>query len=234
MNEIIPMTEWTKLKTSVIAKHKKVSNTATPKGKIKERPDGYSYVEDSYMSQKALELYGPTSFEKQWIEVVYTSTPQVLRVNNADEVHMVKSPEWILYAGLLSFVDEGMVRKETGVGGARVQYKREKPHTPDNIVDLDKVIKSARTNARKDAINRSMSIADDVYQREMDETPTMKEVEACNMLLHKTHLAKLLNETQVKAVNDALADPDITKAIILYYTDEMNKLLKKESKDGKE
>ncbi|KKN78296.1 hypothetical protein LCGC14_0351550 [marine sediment metagenome] len=235
MNEIMKSDEWESFKAIIIDKHKRISNKKTPKGKIEQRTDGYDYVKDSYIFQRALEEYGPSSFEDKWIHVVYTETPQVLKVNGKDEVHMVRSPEWIMFAGLFTFIDNGLTRKEAGVGASRIQYKKDQPHTPINIVDLDKQFKASRTQAKKDGIQRATNICDDVYQKIMDETPTTEEIRACNAAFGKVCKLKLLSMTQTKAVNDALRDQDSTKATILSYTVHMNELLnKKEKADDKE
>ena len=228
MNELIPVNEWDKLKSDIINKHKRISNKKTPKSKIEKRADGYDYVKDSYIFQKALEEYGPSSFEDKWIHVVYTETPQVLRVNGKDEVHMVKSPEWLLFAGVFTFIDNGLTRRESGVGGSRVQYKSGQPHTPDNIIDLDKQFKASRTQAKKDGIQRATNICDDVYKKVMDEEPTNDELAFCKVAFDKASELKLLDKTQAKNIDNALRDLDVTKQTILFYTDKMNELINKE------
>jgi hypothetical protein len=42
------------------------------------------------------------------------------------------------------------------------------PRTPENIVDLDKVVKSAITEAKKYAINRLTGIGDDIYGKRIE------------------------------------------------------------------
>lgn len=235
MNEIMKSSEWESFKATIIDKHKKISNKKTPKGKIETRADGYDYVKDSYIFQRALEEYGPSSFEDKWIHVVYTETPQVLKVNGKDEVHMVRSPEWIMFAGLYTFIDDGLTRKEAGVGASRIQYKSGQPHIPTNIIDMDKQFKAARTQAKKDGIQRATNICDDVYQKIMDETPTVEDIRNCEKVYTKAYRARLLNQTQGKAVRDAIHDKDTTKETILSYTTYMTELIiKKEKEDDKE
>jgi hypothetical protein len=87
------------------------------------------------------------------------------------------------------------IRKFHGVGGARIQYKKcpcvnrdnipgkprgmaykdcgichgqPLPHTPENVIDIDKNIKSANSGAFKYAINRLTHIGDDVYGKRLD------------------------------------------------------------------
>ena len=88
------------------------------------------------------------------------------------------------------------IRKFHGVGGARIQYKScpckynnknpqtgkatpmrscenchgtgSLPHSPENVIDIDKNIKSGNSGAFKYAINRLTHIGDDVYGKRLD------------------------------------------------------------------
>ena len=62
--------------------------------------------------------------------------------------------------------DNGVVREFFSPGSARVQFKRGKPHTAENVIDIDKKLASANTNAFKRAVNRLGNIADDVYRKQ--------------------------------------------------------------------
>ena len=66
-------------------------------------------------------------------------------------------------------MDTSVPRKFGSVGAARIQFKKGKEHTPENVVDIDKNIASANTNAFKRAINRLCNICDDVYRKQVED-----------------------------------------------------------------
>ena len=72
---------------------------------------------------------------------------------------------WCIVTGTLSVYDAGVPRTFSSIGAARVQFKRGEPHTAENVVDIDKNVASANTNAFKRAVNRLCNIADDVYHK---------------------------------------------------------------------
>jgi len=95
--------------------------------------------------------------------------------------------EWIVVSGELSVIDAGVKRSFFSVGAARIQYKAcscksrnngyplpdckvctgtgSLPHTPENVVDIDKNAGAATTNGFKRAVNRLCNISDDVYRK---------------------------------------------------------------------
>lgn len=85
--------------------------------------------------------------------------------------------EWVVGQVVLSIIDEHLlafginppVRRFYGVDSVRVQYKRDMPHTPENIVDVGDNCQSAVTGAFKRAINRLTHIGDDVYGKRIEE-----------------------------------------------------------------
>ena len=81
-----------------------------------------------------------------------------------DKSEMLGS-EWCIVTGTLSVYDAGVPRTFSSIGAARVQFKRGEPHTAENVVDIDKNVASANTNAFKRAVNRLCNIADDVYHK---------------------------------------------------------------------
>lgn len=117
-------------------------NQKTPAEKVKKRPDGYDYVESSFMdyeTKKFMPLYEYTllnvSWELGWINVI------------------------------VSLRDRITGNTELGAGAARIQVSRgvETPGFRD-VIDMSNNIKSALTNAIKNAQSR-FGIAADVYQR---------------------------------------------------------------------
>lgn len=114
----------------------------TPVEKVKKRPDGYDYVESSFMdyeTKKYMPLYEYTllhvSWEMGWINVI------------------------------VSLKDRITGNTELGAGSARIQVSRgvETPGFRD-VIDMSNNIKSALTNAIKNAQSR-FGIAADVYQK---------------------------------------------------------------------
>ncbi len=85
--------------------------------------------------------------------------------------------EWIVAQGNLKIIDEHLLafgiippyRTFYGVDSVRIQYGKDKPHTPDNIVDVGDNCKSANTLAMVTAINRLTHIGDDIYKRRIEE-----------------------------------------------------------------
>lgn len=202
--QIIPAAQWDELKQRIIAKHKAISKKKTPAQHIDVRPDGYSYVKDVHMRSMANENYGFYNFEHRETIIIYTkvTVPQVYEGHLYTTV--IESPEWVIFTGEIVFIDEGVPRRGVGTGASRVQYKRDAPHTPDNIIDIDKQVKAARTNALKDAINRWMNICDDVYKKEIDEYCSQEDLKNLSRLLDKTKGA--LSKAQVKAVEEILEE----------------------------
>lgn len=84
---------------------------------------------------------------------------------------------YVVVAGHLKIIDEHLLafgiippyRYYMGIGGARIQFKSGQPQSPQAVVDIDKNVKSANSNALKVAINRLCHIGDDVYHKRIDE-----------------------------------------------------------------
>lgn len=125
----------------------------TPPDKIKKRPDGYDYVEYSYMD-KEYKKYHP------FYSIRMVGTPQLYLQ--------------LLYVECsIELTSKITGNTECGTGGARIQLKTEAKKLvesgkrgvlPFDIIDYDKNVKSALTNAIKNAESR-FGIAADVYQR---------------------------------------------------------------------
>lgn len=114
----------------------------TPPEKVKKRPDGYDYIESSYMdfeTKKFMPLY-------EYKLLQYTC-----------------DMGWI--SVIVSLTDRTTGNTELGAGSARVQVSRgvETPGFRD-VIDMSNNIKAALTNAIKNAQSR-FGIAADIYQR---------------------------------------------------------------------
>lgn len=114
----------------------------TPPEKVKKRPDGYDYVESSYMD-----------FE----------TKQFMPLYEYKLLNYSSDMGWINV--IVSLTDRTTGNTELGAGSARIQVSRgvETPGFRD-VIDMSNNIKAALTNAIKNAQSR-FGIAADVYQR---------------------------------------------------------------------
>ena len=125
------------------------SAKSTPKAKIKRRADGFDYVEESYMRSELSKSFPSWS----WLPA------------GNNPVMMIGS-EWIVVTGNLVINDNGNQRNMFMPGAARIQYAKGKPHSIENLVDLDNNVASANTYAFKRAVNRLCNVADDVYRKQ--------------------------------------------------------------------
>lgn len=134
---------------AIIEKREQISSSKTPKQFINKRPDGYDYVEEGYMRAMLNKLYPNWS----WI--------------SSGDKPVDITQDWVAVTATLVIEDNGVVRQFFSPGSARIAYKRNQPHTLENVIDLDKAIASANTNAFKRAVNRLCNIADDVYRKQV-------------------------------------------------------------------
>jgi len=143
--------------------YKKISKTKTPQvdgtGRkiIDRRPDGFDYIVDAYMDE-CLDKHFPGWSWKRAGGLTFFA-----------ESVVADGELWIIDERLLAFGINPPYRVYWGCGAARIQYKSGKPHTPENMVDFDKNVKAANTNAKKVAINRLTGIGDDVYGKRIEE-----------------------------------------------------------------
>jgi hypothetical protein len=137
------------------SKYKAVSNEPTDKDYVRIKPGGggvsFAYVPIAYMDavfKQATPLYS--------VKLIETKIEPSLG---------------IVYV-TLELTDRISGNTEIGVGAARIQVKTAAKEefiktgrlSPFDIVDFDKNIKSARTNAKKDAI-KEFGFCADIYQR---------------------------------------------------------------------
>mgnify|MGYP003110907013 CR=1 FL=1 len=143
----------------IVEKRKQISNRKTPKVFVKKKGDGFDYVDEAYMREQLNSLYPVWSWK-------------------IDKSEMLGA-EWCIVTGTLSVYDAGVPRTFSSIGAARVQFKRGQEHTAENVVDIDKNVASANTNAFKRAINRLCNIADDIYQKNVKDVKLdEKQIEA--------------------------------------------------------
>jgi hypothetical protein len=174
-----------KFEKDLFSKHRNISAEKTPKHYVKRRPDGLDYVEESYMREKLNEHY------PLWSWVI--SKTEFL------------GAEWCIVSGELQVAIDGAVRKFGSVGAARVQFKRGQPHTAENVIDIDKNLASANTNAFKRAISRLCNIADDVYRKHVEDVSlTDKQEETISQYLNGVD-SKVVNQ-----VNKGVKEGSIT------------------------
>ena len=127
-------------------KHKKVSQTETPKHFVKKKYDGMEYCEISYMKSIAEDEYAPWNWEIMGKEVLGT------------EAYVVH--------GRLTYTDaSGVVRIGDMVAAHRIQKKR----GTNEFVDIGNDIKADNTDCMKKAFNMFLNIADDVYRNQIED-----------------------------------------------------------------
>lgn len=132
--------------------HSKISLIVTPAGKVKKRPDGFHYVELSYMKKIADENYPGWS----WIG----NKPEYLRQNIISGTHVIDMIVACSVTGTLVWNDCGLWRKGTMSAAHRVQMLTNK----SGYSDVGNDTKSAVTDTMKKALNTFMNISDDVYK----------------------------------------------------------------------
>jgi|TARA_R100000482_G_C5122993_1_gene146944 hypothetical protein len=125
------------------------SEIPTPKKQIKQK-DGKDYVEEAWMRHMLNKHFPNWSW-----------------VHSGDNPVQFLGGEWVYVAGTLIINDNGVQRHFFSPGSARVQFKKESPHTPENVINIDYNIAAANANAFKRAVNRLCNIADDVYRKQI-------------------------------------------------------------------
>ena len=141
------------------------SNTKTPNAKVKQKA-GYDYVTEGYLRNQ-LNKHFPTW---SWIPA-------------GDNSVQFLGSEWIIVTGNLVIDDHGVKRTFMSPGSARVMFKSNMPHTAENVIDIDKNIAAANTNAFKRAVNRLCNIADDVYRKTESEWMTEEQEKMLKKML---------------------------------------------------
>ena len=148
----------------------------TPKEKVKKRPDGFDYVSGAYMDHV---------------------TKEFMPLYKYNLLHVSESLGWISI--IVTLEDRTTGNVELGAGSARIQVVRgtETPGFRD-VIDYGNNIKSALSNAIKDAQKR-FGVAADVYRRR-ESVPTQEERERFTAM--RTKIAQI-SSIRVKAFNEA-------------------------------
>lgn len=193
-------------------KYKSISKENTPQvdgnGRkiVEKRPDGFDYIIEAFMREKLDEHFPGWSWE--------AAAPMQITLNFLlAQGHLIVIDEHLLALGI-----NPPYRKFYGVGAARIQFKRNSPMTPENVVDIDKNAKSADSTALKYAINRLTHIGDDVYGKRieeegagafedlvaMEDAPPDIKVKAFNELVKSRHLpwSKVFEILGVKGLSE--------------------------------
>jgi len=175
--------------------YKKISKQKTPvydgagKQVVKRRPDGKDYIDDAWMSDRLNKHFPGWSWEA------------------AAPLHFLGS-EWVVAQGHLVIIDERLLafginpplRRFYGTDAVRIQYKRDLPHTPENIIDVGDNCQSAITGAKKRAINRLTGIGDDIYGKRIEEdgAGSMEDIITGKTVGSTDSQAKMFNEFLAK------------------------------------
>jgi len=175
--------------------YKKISKQKTPvydgSGKqiVKKRPDNKDYIDDAWMSDRLNKYFPGWSWEA------------------AAPLHFLGS-EWVVAQGHLVIIDERLLafginpplRRFYGTDAVRIQYKRDMPHTPENIIDVGDNCQSAITGAKKRAINRLTGIGDDIYGKRIEEegAGSMEDIITGGTVASSNSQAKMFNEFLAK------------------------------------
>lgn len=151
----------------------------TPEEKVKKRPDGYDYVESSFMDYSAkrfMPLYEykllHVSWEMGWVNCIVSSKDRITG------------------------------NTELGAGSARIQVSRgiKEPSFKD-VVDMSNNLKAALTNAIKNAQSR-FGISADIYQRR-ESIPTDDERKRFESLKLEIYA---INSSRAKMFTDQWSD----------------------------
>ena len=174
-----------------------ISNLVTPKHQIKKRPDGFDYIEEKFM-RHLLNKHFPVW---SWIDGKFETL----------------GAEWILSSGTLVVKIGEFTKRFWSTGAARIQYKAGKPHTAENIVDIDKNVASANTNAFKRAINRLCNIGDDVYRKQVESFLSKEQhdiiMDFAEKLDEVEKFSNLIENGEINSVNYELSLKRLSKKV---------------------
>jgi len=173
----------------------------TPKDKVKRRPDGFDYIESTWMdkiTKEGMPLYRYTL------------------------LHVSESLGWIDI--IVSLEDRQTGNVELGAGSARIQVRQGTQDPPGfrDVVDKGNNLKSALTNAIKNAQSR-FGYGADVYGRR-ESVKTKEEIERFNTILTDV---KKLSPTKAQVLQEQWDDLGVDFTDFLdgwqFYIDRMNK-----------
>ena len=193
------------IESAIRSKHESIASIKTPKQHKERRPDGFDYVTEAYMRHQLNMHYPVWSWniiDTEWL-----------------------GSEWIMVRGELTIIDQGIPRKFASIGATRIQFKKGLEHTPENVVDVDKNVATANTNAFKRAVNRLCDIANDVYKKAIEDlTLTDNQIEDLNNLVSELDNSKIKEQ-----VDNGIKEQTINKT---NYDASYDKLLKMKKGDS--
>lgn len=183
------VTKYNAIKSDMVSFYKSISNEKTPEVDgsglkiIDKKPDGMGgsldYIIEAYMRDRLNYYFPGWSWEQGQIQLL--------------------GSEWVIVSAHLTILDEHLLtygknppeRRFFGTGAARIQFKKNQPHTAENVIDIDKNVKSANSSALKVAINRLCGIGDDVYRKRIDEDGMGSAEEYDNRLMQEPSTAQV-------------------------------------------
>ena len=140
--ELVQLTDFEKVSNEINNRHKKMSETITPKVYVKAK-QGFDYVDEAYMRYLLNENYPGWSWEIIKYEFIG---------DKAISVH-----------GRLKIIDSGLPRTYDSIAAHRIAVSTKN----GNYVDLGNDLKSANSDCFKVAVNRLCNIADDIYRKQI-------------------------------------------------------------------
>ena len=191
--QLIQIDNYEEISRDIFDRHKKLSETITPKAYIKQK-QGFDYVDEAYMRNLLNQVFPGWSWEIVKYEFMG---------DKAISVH-----------GRLKIIESGIPRTYDAIAAHRIAVSK----SNGNYVDLGNDLKSANSDCFKVAVNRLCNIADDVYRKQVqdlslhqhqkDELKTLsKEISKFDKSLSK----KILESIEQMSVNASNYDATISK-----------------------
>ena len=140
--ELVQTTDFDKVSNEINNRHKKLSETKTPKIYVKAK-QGFDYVDEAYMRHLLNNNYPGWSWE-------------IIK-------HEFIGDKAIAVHGRLKILDSGLPRTYDSIAAHRIAVSTKN----GNYVDLGNDLKSANSDCFKVAVNRLCNIADDVYRKQV-------------------------------------------------------------------
>ena len=189
--ELVQLTDFEKVSNEINNRHKKMSETITPKVYVKAK-QGFDYVDEAYMRYLLNENYPGWSWEIIKYEFIG---------DKAISVH-----------GRLKIIDSGLPRTYDSIAAHRIAVSK----STGDYVDISNDLKSANTDAFKVAVNRLCNIADDVYRKQVaDISLSEKQLEEIDMLLRQIesdeYTSKINDLIDNKSINSSNYDATIKR-----------------------
>ncbi len=179
-------------------KVKKISESPTPKSRVYSRPDGYDYIPEKYMRLELDKNFPGWSWVGKDVQIITNTIPcwvivsGTLKIRDNDLIIPGLSDGtrefFSVGAARIQYRTKEKIREERTLGGKTVYVEKEveipleSRYNPWHLIDLDKVVASANSNAFKRAVNRLCHIGDDVYGKRADDELTEEQLKTLNKL----------------------------------------------------